>query len=134
MLLLIEGEMGTFTVEIEVGDPAGDRFETVEALVDTGATYTMIPSSLLDRLGAAQVARMSFILADGQRIERAVGEAWLRIRDSSFHSPVVFANEDSNILLGAVTLQIFGLGVDPVNERLVPVDGLLVSPTLVQDA
>lgn len=122
--------MGTFTVEIEVGDPAGDRFESVEALVDTGATYTMVPASLLDRLGIAPVAQMNFILADGQRIERDVGEASLRIGDSTFHSPVVFANEDSNVLLGAVTLQIFGLGVDPLNERLVPVDGLLVSPIL----
>ena len=126
--------MGTFTVEIEVGDAAGVRFEPVEALVDTGATYTMIPASLLERLGLVPVAQMSFILADGQRIERGVGEASLRIHDSTFHSPIVFANEDSNILLGAVTLQIFGLGVDPINERLVPIDGLLVSPTLVQDS
>ena len=125
--------MGTFSVEIEVGDPLGDRFELVDALVDTGATYTMIPASLLDRLGIAPVAQMNFILADGQRIERDVGEASLRIHDSTFQSPVVFANENSNILLGAVTLQIFGLGVDPINERLVPFHGLLVSPILAQD-
>ena len=125
--------MGTFTVEIEVGDAPGDQFETVEALVDTGATYTMIPASLLNRLGVVPVAQMNFILADGQRIARDVGEASLRILGSTFHSPVVFANEDSNVLLGAVTLQIFGLGVDPLNERLVPVDGLLVSPILIED-
>ena len=125
--------MGTFTVEIEVGDPLGDQFETVEALVDTGATYTMLPASLLDSLGVSPVAQMNFILANGQRIERDVGEAPLRILGSTFHSPVVFANEDANVLLGAVTLQIFGLGVDSLNERLVPVDGLLVSPILIQD-
>ncbi|MCE2458053.1 MAG: retroviral-like aspartic protease family protein [Dehalococcoidia bacterium] len=125
--------MGTFTVEIEVGDSLGSQFETVEALVDTGATYTMIPASVLNRLGVVPVAQMNFILADGQRIERDVGEASLRILGSSFHSPIVFANEDSNVLLGAVTLQIFGLGVDSLNERLIRVDGLLVSPILVQD-
>ena len=125
--------MGTFTVEIEVGDSLGSQFEAVEALVDTGATYTMIPASVLNRLGVVPVAQMNFILADGQRIERDVGEASLRILGSSFHSPIVFANEDSNVLLGAVTLQIFGLGVDSLNERLIRVDGLLVSPILVQD-
>ena len=125
--------MGTFTVEIEVGDSLGSQFETVEALVDTGATYTMIPASVLNRLGVVPVAQMNFILADGQRIERDVGEASLRILGSSFHSPIVFANEDSNVLLGAVTLQIFGLGVDSLNERLIRVDGLLVSPILIQD-
>ncbi len=29
--------MGTFRVSIEVGDPLGQRYETVEALVGTGA-------------------------------------------------------------------------------------------------
>ena len=61
--------MGTFTVEIEVGDQTGDRFEPVEALVDTGATYTLIPASLLDSLGIVPAAQMNFILADGQRIQ-----------------------------------------------------------------
>ena len=35
--------MGTFRVTIEIGDPAGRHYETVEALVDTGATYTTVP-------------------------------------------------------------------------------------------
>ena len=42
--------MGTFQVAIEVGDPDGQRYETVEALVDSGATYTTMPESLLRRL------------------------------------------------------------------------------------
>ena len=37
--------MGTFSVEIEIGDAAGERWETVEALVDTGASYTWLPRS-----------------------------------------------------------------------------------------
>ena len=40
-------------------------------------------------------------------------------------APVVFVEEDSQPLLGAVTLEIFRLGIDPVEMRLVPVDGLL---------
>ena len=39
---------------------------------------------------------------------------------------VVFGDEDAEPLLGAVTLEEFGLGVDPVRRRLVPVDGYLV--------
>ena len=34
--------MGVFQVEIEIGDPNGMRFESVEAMVDSGASYTMI--------------------------------------------------------------------------------------------
>lgn len=125
--------MGTFPVDIRVGSAGGTGSEQVAALVDTGATYTTLPRSLLVGLGVSRVTRLNFILADGRRIERDVGEARIQIGDLTFHSPVVFADEDSNALLGAVTLQIFGLGVDPLNERLVPVDGLLVNPTLAGD-
>ena len=43
--------MGTFVVQIEVGDLRGEKFEGVEALVDTGATTTVIQGSTLRRLG-----------------------------------------------------------------------------------
>jgi hypothetical protein len=42
--------MGTFTTSVEIGDPAGRRWETVEVLVDSGATYTMLPRALLEHL------------------------------------------------------------------------------------
>ncbi len=40
--------------------------------------------------------------------------------------PVIFGDEDSQPLLGAVTLEIFRLGVDAVSQRLIPVPGLLM--------
>ncbi len=40
-------------------------------------------------------------------------------------SPVVFRDEGAHPLLGTVTLEIFGLGIDPVNGRLNPVDALM---------
>ncbi|MCY4110168.1 MAG: hypothetical protein OXG11_14235 [Chloroflexi bacterium] len=43
--------MGTFSIELQVGDPLGSRFETVEAIVDLGATYTVLPACLLERWG-----------------------------------------------------------------------------------
>jgi len=55
--------MGTFRVEIEIGDAAGERWERVEALVDTGATYTTVPAELLRRLGVTPHARDTFVLA-----------------------------------------------------------------------
>jgi len=38
---------------------------------------------------------------------------------------VVFGEDGGPLLLGAVTLEEFGLGVDPVARKLVPVPGLL---------
>ncbi|MCY4652083.1 MAG: aspartyl protease family protein [Dehalococcoidia bacterium] len=118
--------MSTFNMEIGVGNSDQSRFEKVEALVDTGATYTQLPGSVLRSLGVIPFGSMDFILADGQSITRDIGESPLRIDNMVRTSPVIFADEGSHALLGAVTLEIFGLGVDPVNERLIAIGGLLV--------
>lgn len=39
----------------------------------------------------------------------------------------VFGDEGNESLLGAVSLEEFGLGIDPVNKTLVPVTLLLVA-------
>lgn len=117
--------MGSFRVTIEIGDPEGRRFESMEALVDTGATYTWVPRSVLERLGHAPEEEREFILADGRRL--LYGAKWVAVRlDGRTHpTPVVFGDEGTDPLLGVVTLEEFGLGLDAVNERLIPTPGLL---------
>ena len=119
--------MGTFSVELQVGDPSGSRFENVEAMVDSGATYTVLPASLLDCLGVMPHAVRHFVLADGNRIGRRFGRTWIRLDNREDVSPVVFWDDDARPLLGAVTLEIFSLSIDPVNQRLVPVDALMLA-------
>ena len=46
--------MGTFNVSIQIGDLAGQQFVEVQALVDTGSTYTVLPKELLEQLGINQ--------------------------------------------------------------------------------
>ncbi len=116
--------MGTFAVSIEVGDPEGNRFENVEALVDTGASYTMIPGNILKDLGVEPHTQFNFIMADGSYIEREVGRTWVRVGNQSEITLVVFANEDAEPLLGSYTLQGMLLAVDTPNERLISVPGL----------
>ena len=117
--------MGAFVVAIEIGSPDGERFEAVETLADTRARYTMIPGDLLRGLGVEPHTRFNVIMADGNHIERDVGRTWVRIGKQSEVTLVVFANEDSEPLLGAYTLQGMLLAVDTPNERLVSVPGLL---------
>ena len=119
--------MGTFSVDLEIGDPRSTRFEMINALVDTGATYTVLPASLLRSLDVAPVDRQSFILANGQRIHRDIGETTVRIDGRTRKTLVVFSEEDSHALLGAYTLEAFSLAADPVNRRLVPVDALALA-------
>ena len=118
--------MGTFQVELEIGDPQGQHFESVDALVDSGATYTTLPESLLRKLGVAPLSSANFVLADGSGMERRIGQTWLRLRGEAFIVPVAFGPEATQPLVGAVTLEIFRLGIDPVRQRLIPVEGLLL--------
>lgn len=117
--------MGSFRVQVEIGDPAGNRFDTVEALVDTGATYTWIPRDMLERLGVRREEERPFLLADGRQV--SYGIAWIRVRIDGRTQPTiaVFGDPGSEPLLGVFTLEGFGLAADPVNRRLIPVPGLL---------
>lgn len=118
--------MGTFRVNIGIGDPQGQQYTAVEALVDTGSTYSVAPASLLRGLGIVPHDRGEFVLADGTRVEREIGQTWVRIDGRAAIAPVVFGDEGAAPLLGAVTLEIFRLAPDPVGHRLIPVPGLLM--------
>ncbi len=114
--------MGVFQVELEVGDPTGERYETVAALVDSGASYTTLPESLLRQLGVEAYETRTFITADGRQIQRGFGETRVKLNGRRSTSPVVFAPDDAIPLLGAITLEIFALGIDPVHGRLIDID------------
>jgi predicted aspartyl protease len=94
--------MGTFRVRIEVAGPDRGRFESIEAPVDTGATYTVLPSRLLEDLRVVPHRDATFALADGRHVERRLGRAWIRIGAQEEYSLVVFGDD---ALLGAVTLR-----------------------------
>ncbi len=119
--------MGTFSVPIEIGNLASDQFVQVDALVDTGATFTTLPSELLDGLGIQQIGERSFQLADNRVVRYKVGEARIRLEGEELTVLVVFAPADTSSSLGATALELFGLAADPVNRRLTPVPAILKS-------
>jgi predicted aspartyl protease len=65
--------MGTLQVRLEVAGPARERFLPVDALVDPGSTYTVLPRGLLRDLGVSVDRRARFVLADGSEAELAPG-------------------------------------------------------------
>lgn len=113
--------MGTFTVSIEVGDPEQRRFASFEALVDTGSTNSALPAPALRELGVVPYRKASFELADGRVVEAEMGRAWVRVNGDQELTQVVFAAEGTQPILGSITLEELGLGVDPLKLVLVPV-------------
>ena len=119
--------MGTFRIEMGVGDPQGQSYEYVDALADSGSTYNIMPASMLRRLGIEVQGTGTFRIADGRRVEREMGQTWVRLNGDEYIAPVIFGDEGVQPLLGAVTLEIFRLAIDPVDMRLIPVDGLMMA-------
>ena len=106
----------------------GDKFVAVEALVDTGSTYTVLGSDLLETLGVQSTERRRFQLGDDSFVEYDMGEARLRLEGTEHTNPIVCGPPDVSPLIGAVTLQICGLVADSVNERLVPMPPIRARP------
>ncbi len=117
--------MSTFTVTIYAGDPARERFTPVDALVDTGASYTMLPSTLLRELDITPRGSRRFVLANGETVTRDVAQTWVRVDGREVMTVVVFGGESTVPLLGAVTLEELGMGVDPLGRKLIDVPGYL---------
>ncbi len=118
--------MSHFSVRFQIVSAGGTQIEDVEAVVDTGSTFTSAPRDMLERLGIRPARRQRF-RADGRVAEKDVGEAVVRLEGMEVTTPVIFNEVGEPPLLGAVTLEQLLLGVDPVAQRLVPVEGLRVS-------
>ena len=114
--------MGTFFHPLTLIGPMGER-ETVEALVDTGATFTTIPRETLRRLGVEPRRQVRLRLADGRSHIQDLGWVAMEIDGLEEVTPVLFGEADAPPAIGAVTLESLLLGVDPVGQRLVPVEG-----------
>ena len=118
--------MGTFTIRIGIGNPEGGEFHWVNALVDTGASHSMMPASLLRQsLDLTPKEDLIFVLGDGREQRYGFAEALMKIEDRRMSCPVIFGPEDQ-YLLGATSLQIFNLIPDTTNHRLVPMPRLTI--------
>ena len=114
--------MGTFTHTITLVSDSGIT-ETVEALVDTGATFSAVPAEVLERLGVIPHREVRLRLANGQLQDQRIGRLLAQIDGMQEVIICVFGEPRSPTVIGAHTLEAFLLGVDPVEQRLVPVDG-----------
>ena len=113
--------MGTFSVMVSVGNPSGGDQVQVEALVDTGASDSMFPTSLLQNLHLEPRSQIDYTLADGTEVRFGRGQAVISIDDRDGICPVIFGLEgDDNCLIGGTALQILMFTVDTVNEVLLP--------------
>ena len=92
--------------------------ETIDLLVDSGAIYSVVPTSLLDGLGIKPLSEQEFRLADGSKLVRQKGIALFKYGNRIGGADVIFGEDGDSDLLGAFTLEALGLSLDPLRREL----------------
>lgn len=116
--------MGISYIQGQVKGPKGKQAK-VKFLVDSGATYSVLPKAIWRAVGLKPKRKMAFTLADGTTIERAIAEAYLILPQGEAHTPVVLGEDGDQALLGIVTLEILGLVFNPFDRTLQPMRVLM---------
>jgi len=118
--------MGLTFVSVKVANPAEPSRSLEESfMVDSGAVYSLVPRHKLDQIGVAPHSKRTFILANGEKVEREVGTAIFEYQGRRGDSLVIFGEEGDSPLLGATTLEGFGFILDPFRRELKPLPMLL---------
>src|SRR5437867_3292119 len=97
-----------------------EKTAAIRMLVDTGATFSLIPAQLANALGIARLRRSIGVrLADGRRVRLRAGVAVVRI-DGREAPMTVLVGEVPEPILGVEALEGLGLVVDSRRKRLRP--------------
>jgi clan AA aspartic protease len=97
------------------------RAARVRVLVDTGATHSVLPSDLADRLGVVRSPRPIRVeLADGSHRFMRVGAVLVRLLGREAGDTALIARRGAEPVLGVEALEALGLTVDPRSRKLKP--------------
>jgi len=113
--------MGTFFAEVQLASPVRpDRRETVKLLVDRGSMYTWVSATVLRDLGVRPTERRRIVTIEGRTTERGAAEIPITLEGRTLHALCLFGEPGDLEVLGAYTLEGFGLAIDPIQRGLIP--------------
>jgi clan AA aspartic protease len=118
--------MGTIFVEGTVTGPK-KKSAKLEFLVDSGATYTLLPLRVWRAIGLKPTDSIRLRLADGTPVERKVSECLISLPQGKRHTPVLLGEEGDTALLGMVTLEELRLVLNPFTRELQPMRMMLAT-------
>lgn len=116
--------MGIFSVEISIGGTDSGQWADLSATVDTGAFMMSMPGSLLQSLRVVPSFTENVRMADGRTRAMDIGYAWLRLNGREVMTFVAFNDDYTTPLLGSLALETLRMYVDPVEQRLIPMDSI----------
>jgi len=95
------------------------RKVTIDALVDTGATYPALPEDLIEKLGLTFLREVEGEVAEGKVKLRLYGPVIVEIEDRIAGCPVIARPRGTTPIIGVVVLEQMGYRVDPTSGKLV---------------
>lgn len=111
--------MGMTQIILKIKNPKNPQLQIRDKfLVDSGAAFTVLPAALVKKLRLKPVYEKEFSLADGKVVKRKIGGALIELRGEELPSAVVLGKKNDSKLLGVLTLESFGLALDPFERKL----------------
>jgi len=110
-------EMSLTLIGTVIKNPFTDKAITTKALVDTGATLTVVPRRIAEELQLPVIGRRRVATAKGTtELDECVGVVEVMGRKAYVH--MLVSNDVDIVLIGATTLETLGLEVDPTTGKL----------------
>lgn len=120
--------MGYVWVEAVVRSPSTGRSASIKALVDTGATLSVVPRRVADELGLPVVGKATVKTAKGVT-EFEVRYGFIEIMGEETPTRILVSDEIDVALIGLTVLESLGLEVDPITGKLRKTTLLLLQNT-----
>ena len=92
--------------------------ELKNVLIDTGATYTVLPEEILEQVGAARIpTEVEIELGNGEKVKANAYGVAIKIEEVEAPS-ISITFEGAQTVIGVETLESIGLKLDPTTSRL----------------
>ena len=113
-------------LKVAIPNPANPKkVKKLDFLIDSGATYSVVPEKILASLGIIPEEKREFILANGQTVVRKLGGARYQYDGHLGFAPVVFGEKDDSLLLGVTALKAMGMALNPLKRELISLPMIL---------
>jgi len=100
-----------------------------KALMNTSATFTVIPRHIYEELGLSTVSKRRVKTTNGY-VDMDKSFALMKVGNKHEASPALVSNELNEALTGVVTLELLGLTVDPTTGELREIEILMLKTDL----
>lgn len=112
--------MGVFTKRVLFANWNRQAVADVDAVIDTGSHYCVVPESIASLLGLERAGKDRVVFADGREAEYPVAGLRVELEGRTIFITALVVPDPAEPILGSQALSTFRVGVEPNGEKLIP--------------